>query len=150
MTKVVVIIVNSVTFFAELNDNLIYLHLAYIPLLDFSFLFYHGFIHIVQPSSILSVNSHTVMYTFLWNFWLELQLYLFLTIYINNFFIILIIFLLYSTAFTIHRFIAGSLASTSSQKEHKHWWMINERNTSKGWAEPNSVLLDLLSVQSNY
>ena len=35
MTKVVVIIVNSVTFFAELNDNLIYLHLAYIPLRDF-------------------------------------------------------------------------------------------------------------------
>ena len=35
MTKVGVIIVNSVTFFAELNDNLIYLHLAYIPLRDF-------------------------------------------------------------------------------------------------------------------
>ena len=35
MTKVVVIIVNSVTFFAQLNDNLIYLHLAYIPLRDF-------------------------------------------------------------------------------------------------------------------
>ena len=39
MTKVVVIIVNSVTFFAELNDNLIYLHLAYIPLRDFFLMF---------------------------------------------------------------------------------------------------------------
>ena len=35
MTKVVVIIVNSVNFFDELDNNLIYLHLAYIPLRDF-------------------------------------------------------------------------------------------------------------------
>ena len=37
MTKVVVIIVNSVMVFSEPNNNLMYLHLAYIPLRDFYF-----------------------------------------------------------------------------------------------------------------
>ena len=37
MTMVIVIIVNSVKVFAELNNDLIYLHLAYIPLRDFYF-----------------------------------------------------------------------------------------------------------------
>ena len=35
MTKVAVMIVNSVKVFAEPNNNLIDLHLAYIPLRDF-------------------------------------------------------------------------------------------------------------------